>query len=132
MPTHKEQMGELWPTGKHPSTGEPFKRCLSWEMNRDIYETYCFPPQKPGQEIWDYNTDPPQYVRKMTKAEYQKALREYRRELKEWNRTGGKMCVPGQPTTAGEFVTESGAWAEGIMGAPGEWSWRRWGISIGG
>jgi hypothetical protein len=138
---YKEQLGELWPTGTHPMTGEPFEKFVFMEVDRDVREVRYGPPEKPelSREIWDYDGDEPHYVRDMTDEEYEVAKEEHKKDLqiwrkmtREWRRTGGHMFVPGDTTTRGKFETKSGAWAEGelapIVGEDTQqWYWRSWG-----
>lgn len=130
----REYLGEKWPNEPHPLTGEPFETCLSLEAETEIFEHRYLPPQPPSRELWDYpdeDADEPVYVRQRTEEEYAEAMKAYRKACREWERTGGVAKVPGATTVKGHFVTESGAWAKGVLapvvGGGSYWYWSEWG-----
>ncbi len=116
----------VWPKDCHPNTGEPFTRCTLFERKTEINELHYLPPQKPGRELYDFDSEENYvYIRDLTDTEYEQAMKEYEQATERWVKNSGKLNIVGPTTTTATFVTKSGSRAEGVMIAPGKWCWRR-------
>lgn len=133
-PTELARWDVAWP-GPHPETGEQFVSVEQFERRQESQTVHFLPPNYPSRQIataWEtaYDEDGYEYEaeiawRDLTDDEWAAALAAYEKALAEWNRTGGRVRVPGATTITGRFSTASGAWAEGDSDGK-RWLWREW------
>src|SRR5690348_12492574 len=96
------EMGYPWP-GDHPGTGEPFVK-FSLTHDMPAWVVRHSPPGPPSREVvTEWDDDGPIAWRTLTKNEYAKAVRSYKKATAEWRRTGGVAYVRGADTIRCRF-----------------------------
>ena len=119
----------LWPKEKHPGTGEPFVDGTI-DIRSELIETIVGPPARPTRDVWDVDDNgDATLVRRMTAAEFKKAMARYEREKSAHILSSGVVRTAGPVVVSGKFRTKSGATAEGIRSGTkpkSEWIWNAW------
>ncbi len=116
-----KSLGAKWPN-VHPYTGEEFIEC-SFEMECEAEVGRSLPPSHPSQEWEEVDCDccGTTTTHRLTDKEYAKAIKRWKKAVKEFHRTNGAVVTQAAPPVlTGTFVTKSSSSVEAV------WTGERW------